>query len=206
MGQTDGSDLLKLIQEVWQTDPRYVEEIENGFNWWPGHHKVTARCLPKDDPADPDAWRLTVNTEFIQGVNIDDPKLAGLVSSMGAFSPSYGWVYTPSEVSKKYNLPIDGAISFHSAACVRPETSNWLPAFFARIAIMQPIDAQRTAAPYAELLLGKPKLSGARLGDLCARRARAEQVGRNRRIWRHRGTLRADGHEFRHGRPRWADT
>jgi hypothetical protein len=165
MGQIAGSELLQQIQAIWQTDKQYVEDIENGFNWWPGHHKVTVRCFPKDDASDPDAWRLTVSTEFLKGVNYEDPKVAALIASMGSFSPSYGWVYTPSEVLKKYDLSADGTIGFHSATYVRPETASWLPAFFARIVLMQPIDAQRTADPYSEILQGKANKSGGRLSS-----------------------------------------
>lgn len=131
---TDG-ELLQHIHQVWQIDKKYVEEIENGFNWWPGHHKVTVRCAPKDDASDPDCWRLTVCTEFVKGINFENAKMAALIASMGSFSPSYG---------------------------VRPQTAGWLPAFFARIVIMQPIDAQRTADPYAEMLRGNANKSGSR--------------------------------------------
>jgi hypothetical protein len=165
MGRIIGSALLQTIREIWQTDGRYVEEIEDGFKWWPGHHKVIVTCLPKNDQSDPDAWRLSVTTEFLKGVNCEDPKLTPLIANMGTFAPSYGWVYTPPEVSKKYNLPVDGTIEFHSATYVRPETAGWLPALFARLAIMQPIDAQRTAETIAEILGGSANKSGVRVAS-----------------------------------------
>ncbi len=163
MGQIVGSELLRQIRSVWQADEQYVEEIENGFYWWPGHHKVIVRCVPKEDASDPDCWRLTTTTEFVKNANIEDPKVAGLIASMGSFAPNYGWVYTPPEVSKKYAVAIDGTIDFHSATYVRPQTVGWLPAFFAQIVIMQAIDAERTAGPYSETLKGQPNTSGLRL-------------------------------------------
>ena len=97
MKQIVGSELLQQIEAVWQPNAQAVEEIDNGFNWWPGHHKVTVRCLPTSNSADPNAWRLSVTTEFLESVNFEDPKIVALITSMGSFSPGYGWVYTPPE-------------------------------------------------------------------------------------------------------------
>lgn len=75
-----------------------------------------------------------------------------MLLAMGAFSPSYAWVFTPQEVIKEYGLQPDGEVYFQSTAYLRPDTASWLPEFFGRLAIMQPIDAQRTASNTAELL------------------------------------------------------
>ena len=114
MNKLSSSEMLQQFHQIWQMDSKYVEEIEDGFHWWPGHHKVTVRCAPKGDHSDPDAWRLTVSTAFLKGVSFEDPKIAGLLPSLGSFSASYGWVYTPPEVSRKFELPADGAIAFYS--------------------------------------------------------------------------------------------
>jgi hypothetical protein len=162
MAKISGSDLLREIQGVWQTDKRDVEDIEMGFNWWPGHHKITVMCFPSKSASDPDALRLTTTTDFLKGVNVEEPKVRALIASMGSLSPSYSWMYTPPEISKQYNLAVDGAIAFHSSSYVRPETATWLPVFFARFVIMQAIDAQRMADPIAEIVGGRANKSGPR--------------------------------------------
>jgi hypothetical protein len=154
------NELLQQVKAVWHVDENAVEEIEDGFLWWPGNHKVTARCSKSQLESDPDAWRLIATTEFIKGVDLG--KKASFIALVSALSPTYAWVYTPPEVTKRYGLPDDGAISFHSSVYVRPETVSWLPAHFARLAIMQPIDAQRMADTTAKTLGGSAHYSGPR--------------------------------------------
>ncbi len=163
MNQLRAEEILREIRAVWQVDDDFSESIENGFHWWPGYHKVTVRCLPYSDTDHARAQRVTVTTEFVTGVDFTNPKITAVIASMASFAPTYSRVYTPPEVAREYDMPLDGQISFQSSVCVRPDTVGWLPALFAKLAIMQPIDAERLAAAEAELLGGRADTSGPRL-------------------------------------------
>ena len=101
---------------------------------------------------DTDAWRLVVRTEFLASVSVDDPKVRGLLLTLASYAPTYAWVFTPPEVTRKYELEGEGLVHLQSTVYLRPETASWLPEFLARMAILQPIDAQRQAEANAELL------------------------------------------------------
>jgi len=160
MGILSATEILKQVKTVWQVDEKVAEEVENGFIWWPGNHKVQVFCTKSELESDPYGWWLSSKTEFIKDIDLREK--APLIAHMSAFSPTYAWVYTPPEVTKKYELPDDGAVSFHSTVYVRPETVDWLPKHFARLAIMQPIDAQRMAGTTAQVLGGVANCSGPR--------------------------------------------
>ena len=163
-------EILEQVRSIWHIQVRDVEEGKNGFHWWPGHHKVTVTCVTSKDSValsdldpDPDVCCLKVSTEVVKGIDLGNPKVRAVVAHLGNTAPSYAWTYVPPEVTKKYELPNDGAIWFHSAVYVTAETATWLPAFFARLAIMQAIDAERMAAVIAQTLGGgAANLSGPR--------------------------------------------
>jgi len=151
--------MLEQIRSVWQADESEIERFENGFYYWPGHHRVTVKCEQGSAPDDR-TWRITVVTDFARDVDFSKPIAQALLSSMVSLSPTYSWVYAPSELVQKYEIS-DSKIWFHSSVYVRPETQDWLPGFFARLAILQPIDAQRLGEPeFAQMLGGKADLAG----------------------------------------------
>lgn len=162
MAQQRGTDMLDEIRAIWQVKAGDREDIEGGFHWWPGHHKVTVRCTSQTSS---DTWRLSVSTEYLKGINFEDPESAIQVFGMGAFAPTYAWACMPPEMSKQYNIPSDGAVYFYSATYVRPATEKWLPRLFAQLSIMQAIDAQRSADSFAEMLKGTANKSGARFAS-----------------------------------------
>ena len=161
---TGGAEgILEQVRAVWQADESDIERLEDGFYWWPGRHRVVVRC-EKDTTADSgQAWRLSVRTDFARDVDISDPKIKLGLKVMASVSPTFSWIYAPADLLKKYDLPRDTNIWFQSIVYVRPETESWLPAFFARLAILQPIDAQRLGgSSFFEMLGGKPDLTGPR--------------------------------------------
>ncbi len=158
-------EILGQLRAVWQVDDSVVEPINNGFHWWPGHHRVTAQCDQwTDDDGGADYWRISVRTEFLKGADLGDPKVRAVLGGLATLAPTYSWVYVPPDVVEKFELTTDGSISFQSTAYVRPEVVDWLPTFFAQLAIMQPIDAQRLAEPgFAGLMGVTANLSGPRV-------------------------------------------
>lgn len=164
MVDTTCREILDRFSSVWQVDHPFVEPFEGGFLWWPGHHQVTVRCDKRVDPDNAEAWRVTVTTEVIRGVDLTDPKAKGLIATACRIAPTYCWVYALPELAEKSETPSDGKIRFHSSFYMRPETVSWAPEFFARLAIMQPIDAQRFGlSELVNMLGGEADLSGPRV-------------------------------------------
>lgn len=155
--------ILKVIKDVWQVDANDCEQLSNGFHWWPGTHRVTVRCEEGAAEDLEGVWRVWVETDVARGVDVRNPLVRTLLSGAAMTSPTYACVVTPSEVVEKYALPDDGNLKFHSSVYVSPETKEWLPRFFAQLAILQPIDAERLGSPeLTGMLEAKPNLSGPR--------------------------------------------
>ena len=151
--------MLDEIRAIWRVNTGHYKDVDGGFDWWPGHHKVAVRCTRQSSS---DAWRLSVNTEYLKGLDLGDPESPVLIAGMGAFAATYGWAFIPPEMSTQYKMPLDGAVYFHSSTYVRHATESWLPRLFAQLSIMQPIDAQRSADSFGEMLKGSTNKSGAR--------------------------------------------
>jgi hypothetical protein len=147
-----GAEALERIARQWQVDADATQATETGFDWWPGDHRVSVMAQPAEVKEQSGAWRLVVRTEYLSGVPVDDPKMRELLLAMGSFAPTYAWVFTPPEVTREYELQGEGSLHLQSTVYLRPDTASWLPEFFARMAIMQPIDAQRQAEAHAEVL------------------------------------------------------
>jgi hypothetical protein len=162
MTQRDGTNMLEEIRAIWEVKPGDFQPIDGGFHWWPGHHKVTVRCLPKSTPGDDPAWRLSVVTEYLQGLDLEATESLTHIVGMGAYAPTYGWAFMPPQVSNEHKIPVDGSVNLHSVTYVRPDTTQWLPRVFAQLAIMQAIDAQRTADSFGGMLKGAANKSGPR--------------------------------------------
>jgi len=152
-------EIVEQIRAVWQAEESDIERFEDGFYWWPGHHRVTVRCQQGAAPDD-QAWRVTVITDFARDVDFSKPTVEVLLSSVASVAPTYSWVYAPAALVQKYEIK-DSKIWFHSSVYITPETLGWLPGFFARLAILQPIDAQRLGEPeFVQMLGGKADLTG----------------------------------------------
>ena len=100
-------------------------------------------------------WRLVVRTDFLKGVPVNDCECRKTILMMSSQAPSYAWVFTPPEVREKYELPADGSLAFQSTVFLREDTAGWLPEFFGRMSILQPIQAAIQAETVAELLKGQ---------------------------------------------------
>ena len=78
---------------------------------------------------------------------------------MSSLAPSYAWVFTPPEVQEKYDKSADGTLAFQSSVFLREDTAGWLPEFFGRMSILQPIQAAAQSETTAKLLNGQINFS-----------------------------------------------
>lgn len=142
---------MERIARLWAVDDNRIVWSEQGFDWWPGHYRVSVRCQ-KHHKVDENAWRLTIRTEFLKNVPIEDYECRKHISMLSAFAPSYCWVFIPEVLTGKYDVPSDGKLGFQSTVYLREDTQNWLPEFFASMGILQAIDAEKQAESTAAFL------------------------------------------------------
>jgi hypothetical protein len=136
-----GDEALDRIVKVWQVDDDRVIWSDNGFDWWPGSYRVSVRVHPSppeyEEEPEP-AWRLVVRTSLAKDVDATNPEVRTRIALFAALSPTYAMVYAPPELGEKYPEAVDGTLWLQSSIYLRPDSSGWLPEFFARTAILQP--------------------------------------------------------------------
>jgi hypothetical protein len=157
-----GMQAIKRIADLYQISKEDCIWHERGFDWWPGDHKVSIYYETDKDLDSENVFRLVFQTAFIKNLSL--PVKAKLIESISSFAPSYGYVY-PSEELIKHHQNLDDKeqlninLWFKSIAYLRDDTANWLPEFFGRMALLQPVDAQRMSKLDADLLGGIPDIS-----------------------------------------------
>ena len=153
-----GIEAVQRIAKLWQVDGNRVVWTEQGFDWWPGRFRVSVKSQKHHDEHEK-TWRLIVRTDFLKEVPVKDYECRKTISMMSSFAPSYAWVFTPPEVQEKYEMTADGTLAFQSTVFLREDTAGWLPEFFARMSIFQPIQAEAQSETTAKLLNGQINFS-----------------------------------------------
>jgi hypothetical protein len=153
---------LQEIAAIWKVDQAKSIRRDDGFDWWPGDYRVSVSAWPRKDGQQPATTLVSIRTDFLKDVPINDSKFVRLAAmSSRFFTSTYAWVYPPAEVWAEHAEP--GAtprLWSANTAYVTPHNKDWLPAFIARTSIMQPINAQIQAAQAPEFLGGgAPDLS-----------------------------------------------
>lgn len=149
-----GDEAVQRIARLWQVDGDRVKWTEQGFDWWPGRFRVSVKSQKHHEEYER-TWRLIVRTDFLKDVPVKDYECRKTILMMSSFAPSYAWVFTPPEVQEKYEIPADGTVTFQSTVFLREDTSGWLPEFFGRMSILQPIQAAVQAELTAEMVNGQ---------------------------------------------------
>jgi hypothetical protein len=155
--QSIGSICLQTIASTWQVDDGATEWVDNGFDWTPGSHLVKVRAFPNEiEPKE--RWRITVRTDFLTSVSVEDPKFVGMAAVNSRFLTStYSMDYPPAEIWKAHWNGEPAKLSFFSSIYVYAGTVGWLPRFFAREAIIQVVNAEIYSSGASELLFsGEP--------------------------------------------------
>ncbi len=153
-----GREAVQRIARLWQVDANRVIWTEQGFDWWPGRFRVSVSSQEGHDEA-ANSWQLIIRTDFLKECPVEDYECRKTITMMSSLAPSYAWVFTPPEVVKKYEMPADRTLRFLSAVYLREDTVGWLPEFFGRVAILQPIQAEAQAEITAKLVGGQINVS-----------------------------------------------
>jgi hypothetical protein len=109
----------------------------------------------------PETWFLSVRTDFLKDVPVDDRQFVRLAAAASRFFTStYAWIYLTAEIWAQHGQR--GALPrlwFSNTAYVTSDNVDWLPGFFAWMSIMQPVNAQTQAK-------GMPKILGGGFPDV----------------------------------------
>jgi hypothetical protein len=99
---------------------------------------------------------VSVETDFLASVPIEDAKFINLVASSSLMTSTYSIQYPPAEILKKWEYVDETKLSLFSSVYVSPEMVQWLPQFFAREALIQVTNAEIQSVALSEVLGGKP--------------------------------------------------
>jgi hypothetical protein len=150
-----GERAVRKMAEAWKADRERMRWVGNGFDWWPGSFRVEVRCFDGHEPELKDRYRLSVRTDFVTAASITRSR-AGLLAAMARFSPTYAVTYAPASEASEADHDKATDLYLFSSAYVDAETADWLPQFLARMAILQPINAEIQAEFQADQFGGKP--------------------------------------------------
>jgi hypothetical protein len=131
-----GPRALSTIAELWQAKGARSHWRDDGFDWWPGDFKVSVSALRRLDEFGPEMWQISVRTDFLKDVSINEPDFATRVGLLSKLSSTYALIYPPPDVWKQYGVSgVTPGLSFSNT-------------------IMQPIHAQLQSATTAPLFPG----------------------------------------------------
>lgn len=169
-GTSNTREFLERVASTWKIDPSkahwHEDEIEGSeaFSWWPGDFRQIARGFRHDSYPDP-AVRIRIDTAFLREFDVrSEPTTSRLASIAHLLTSSYAWAYHPADLQGAFEDKVTGAFDtsrlwLTTTAYIRTETAGWLPEFVARMAIIQPIIAQKYADEIAQILKALPDAS-----------------------------------------------
>lgn len=167
---TDPKGILKRIADTWMIEPDHIHWHDgdtaryHGFSWWPGDFCLKARANWHDGETDK-AVRIRIDTDFIRKLDVSKQDNWSFLSSMGhCYTSTYAWLHMPTDPQdvasvEVYEAFVPDRLWLSTTAYVREETASWLPEFVARMASLQPINAQIYAGELAGVLRAEPDVS-----------------------------------------------
>jgi hypothetical protein len=154
--QNIGQICLQEIASIWQVDDSAVKWVDGGFDWSPGSHLARVRALPNQKAATEERWRVSVETDFLASVPIEDIKFIQRIAASGFVTSTYSMQYPPAEILKQSSDEKNRKPSLFSSVYVSSDLLRWLPKFFAREAIVQVVNAEMQSVTLSEAVGGKP--------------------------------------------------
>jgi hypothetical protein len=143
------TEALTEIADLWKVDHARSIPTDDGFDWWPGDFKVSVSATRRTDGYVPETWMLSVKTDVLKEIPIDNVQFVELVGlASGAVGSTYAWVFPPAEVWNHYGTAgTKPQLWFANTAYLTSDNAWWLPRFLARMSIMQPINARMAGLP-----------------------------------------------------------
>jgi hypothetical protein len=136
--QNIGKTSLQTIASIWQVDDSAIKWVDDGFDWTPGSHVVRVRAVPNESAATNDRWRVSVTTDFLSSVPIEDMKFVEATAALsGIMTSTYSIQYPPAGIWKSHSNGEQPKLSLFSSVYVDYELVQWLPRFLAQEALVQ---------------------------------------------------------------------
>lgn len=147
---------LNAIMHTWSVDEAEITPTEFGFDWLPGSHIVSVRILKDVETPGAERFRLTITTDLLHDLPAPDTKFVRNANSVaGLHFPTFSLVYRPAGNFKKYFDDRPGGMYLFSSAYLHEHMqTEWMPAFLARMSILQPIWAEAQSSRVAGILDG----------------------------------------------------
>jgi hypothetical protein len=145
---------VKRIAGDWLVDSDRIRWVDDGFDWWPGSFQVEVRA--QGNASLPGRWKLSVTTEYLRDVPIDDPTFELVASGLGLFASSYCSVRVPRAAGTAQKGEHRDDLSLFSSVYIDANLFVSLPQVFGALAILQPIDAEIRAEGHAEMVGAEP--------------------------------------------------
>ena len=157
--QNVGKTCLQTIASIWQVDDSAIKWVDSGFDWTPGSHVVRVRAVPNERAATDDRWRISVSTDFLASVPIEDMKFVEVTAALsGVMTSTYSMQYPPAEIWQSHSNGEQPKLSLFSSVYVDREVVQWLPRFLAQEALVQVTNAEIKSVPTSEAIGGTPDL------------------------------------------------
>jgi hypothetical protein len=161
-----GFQAVLEMAELWQVDDGRVVWHQDGFEWWPGHHRVIVSVSDRVEEDDATNYKLSVSTDFIKSLDLDNPMLPLYLHGLQQTASSYALKLIPQEVREEWEVTGDPMLTLESNVYIRKDNISWMPRFFAGMAILPVIDAQIRAPDIADSLGAEPDTSAPNGGEL----------------------------------------
>lgn len=134
-----------LFTEQLKIDRHWAERSPNGFRWWADKQAQSIEIVGQEEggPDGAVGYLISVRTDVLRDVVLDDDKLSLINSEMMSFSSMAGLVYDEEAHT----------LSLNSLARVWDENESWVNPFLGMAAVLQ-IGEARVVAPQLAMRLG----------------------------------------------------
>lgn len=161
MGEDLGTVFVKKLAEFWCVLPDQVIWRHDGFDWWPGEHRLSIRVSQGVTIAGELNYKVSISTAFLECVESNHPMLPVVLYLLMTQAPSYSVDHLSPTFREALGVgPGARPLSFISTVYIREDNASWMPRFIAGMTILQVYDAQRLAERFGKELDTKPALSG----------------------------------------------
>jgi hypothetical protein len=147
-----GKRAVEWLYAQLRIDDYWAVRGAGGFRWWADKHAQDIEVVGQEQggPEGAVGHLVTVRTEVLRGVQLDDDKLAALNSEVMSFASMSGLVLDEE----------NGTLSLSSLARVWEENESWVDPFLSMAAVLQLAEAAMFGSQLAARLDAEAAMSG----------------------------------------------
>jgi len=144
-----GTESVRDVHQAWQVDDEWCEWEPRGFCWWGHRLRQRVWAEPGFEDGEFTIFRVCAMTDLVAGVR-EAQRAWGPLAAITRYATASAPVLDQDS----------GRISLFSSVYVHEQIASWIVPLFARLALLQPIEAERVAEHLATALGGEPAASG----------------------------------------------